>query len=256
MANANTDRRTARLFALMGVTSAMAACTAAIAPVATEPNCPAGQVQVGDMCVNDSDAAGVDSSAPAVDGSSTDSDTHGDANDEDGSSPSDAGASNDANSDPDAMPDPCPSPLMSYMVCDSACPGPSNSSSQCAQAMCGASVPISTPPPADFATFVRTPNAPGVDPNCAQECPSGGWVYGLGFQVNPIPDAYTVKVGPPWEIFVASTMAPFCPMPNFAPVSCMTIPSYSSGAIFVMTKDPNAPARNIEFDFANRLTCP
>jgi hypothetical protein len=98
-----------------------------------------------------------------------------------------------------------------------------------------------------FPYSLRTPEAPGIDPNCVTQCPSGGYVYGFGLNTN-MPygfGAYTVKVGAPWEIIQASQV-PYCTdAHSFPPRQCVWDDNASPDQFYIMTKDPNAPARNI-----------
>jgi hypothetical protein len=162
-----------------------------------------------------------------------------------------------------AQPDPCPvlttkSPV--FLECDSlccgqdpACANPQEAGSlydgNCSGATCGAG-PITIPP--NEARFtVRTPNAPGMDPSCALKCSSAGYVYGLGFSMSNLGPGYRVllvSVGPPWEILGSSV--PYCNA-QFSSVAtgCVATAVGAADSLYVMTKDPYAPARNIEFYF-------
>jgi hypothetical protein len=91
----------------------------------------------------------------------------------------------------------------------------------------------------------RTPNAPGTDPQCLTAC-SQGYVYGFGFRVG-LGFSIIVRVGDPWVI-IAHSLQPYCTDSNSLVLShCARIDLSPTHAeyVFVMTKDPNAPARNI-----------
>jgi hypothetical protein len=145
-------------------------------------------------------------------------------------------------------PDQCYVPNFYYMSCDPSCPGPADAGNMCAMATCGPSiaVPVASPSqsPNGFST-IRTPNAPGTDPNCATQCPGGGFAYGIGLAVTDNPYPFTVAVSPPWVVFAAFANAPFCP--GSAPSSCLAIKAATTTTVNIMTTDPNAPARNVTF---------
>jgi hypothetical protein len=175
--------------------------------------------------------------------------------DADGGVVSDSASPNDGPSEAEPPPNPCYAPNLYFLSCDPACLDPTGSTTTCDQSKCGPTVTVDLPDSSALPFFVRTPNAPGVDPTCAAECPSESWVYGLGFQLTQIPYAWTVKVDPPWMIFVAQ-VGPYCANMAFTPRNCITLQPGTSGTLFVMTTDPNAPARNILFDSANQASCP
>jgi hypothetical protein len=122
---------------------------------------------------------------------------------------------------------------------------------RCTAASCSGA-PIALPTIAAEYYVVRTPNAPGADPACAQNCSSGSYAYGLGFQLNTNqPNGVSVTVGSPWVIVQSST--PYCPEADAAAqTGCVYIDVYKP--VYVLTTDPNAPARNITF-YASP-TCP
>jgi hypothetical protein len=183
--------------------------------------------------------------APLLDVSSGDS-QYGDAQD-------------DATPDAEPAPDPCPpAPPASLMVCDPACAGSSFTATSCSEAKCGPMAVLKLPSSDQFPTSVRTPNAPGVDPNCQSQCPKDGWVYGIGLQIDTTyKDPFVVKVGAPWEIIHASE-TPYCTdTHNYPPSPCAYVdPVGNANPIYIMTKDPNAPARNISFIIATATSCP
>ncbi len=186
-----------------------------------------------------------DSTAPADGSASVDATT-----------PSEAALATDAaldSGDAQSTPDPC---RVTNVNCDATC-GKMVLSPSCANATCGPTVRASlSDPPFIFDQHpqsIRTPDAPGIDPNCTAQCPSWGFVYGLGFQIpqvtSPNDTFYrvVVRVGPPWQL--GSFAQPYCPRVS-ANVHDGCIDLVGGGqSIFVMTKDPNAPARNISLDY-------
>jgi hypothetical protein len=109
---------------------------------------------------------------------------------------------------------------------------------------------------------LRTPNAPGVDPACAARCPGSGYVYGMGFTIGGTgPMGYVqVTVGAPWIMVWAGD--PYCDYfdasgPGQTMTGCLTGLVKGGDYFYVLTKDPNAVARNIEVSFSGTpFTCP
>jgi hypothetical protein len=93
---------------------------------------------------------------------------------------------------------------------------------------------------------IRTPNAPGVDPACASRCPSGGYVFGVGLDFANGGPWITIGVGAPWEI-VSGSRSPFCAdsTSQVTTTGCLSFATATNPNVYIMTKDPNAPARNI-----------
>jgi hypothetical protein len=106
--------------------------------------------------------------------------------------------------------------------------------------------------------IVRTPGSPGVAAKCTSLCPSGGYVYGLGFDFTSLGSFVKVQVGTPWEI-VAHSQTPYCADANaiVTTTGCAVIGIAVDPFVYVMTKDPNAPARNITFQASStQPACP
>jgi hypothetical protein len=210
--------------------------------------CGAGTQEVNRTCVAlpaDAGAAPFDATtevaAPPV----------GDSGAGDEGPPSAADAGQDT-APPEPPSDPCPDVAnpgaFVALDCDSKCPG--GVAGSCDAYTCALTVtgimgrvngtPLS--PPYQF----RTPEAPGALSACTTQCPGSGYVYGLGFQIDTAyPGAFTVKVGPPWEVIKYSKL-PYCTdATSFVVKTCAYLAYPPSGYVFIMTKDPNAPARNV-----------
>ena len=137
-------------------------------------------------------------------------------------------------------------------------------SGSCAGATCaGGPLKITVAAADGVPTIVRTPDRPGVDPACAAACPMGGYVYGLGLEYPGSEMPIMVTVGPPWELFIGFNNTLYCPFfdagkGGSTPVktSCLSETFVNDEIIFVMTKDPNAPARDISITFGQSTTCP
>jgi hypothetical protein len=168
--------------------------------------------------------------------------------------------------------DPCPydpdsglSQDPSFIECDPHCgktyPGFLDASARlCPQTKCSAmpTLPLSL---GLGTTVMRTPDAPGTDPNCAVQCPNGDYVYGIGLQISASLGDLLVRVGSPWEI-IEYSQKPFCADSHaVVATNCayVYVPA-TSGVVedlYIMTKDPGAPARNITFEGANgKTSCP
>jgi hypothetical protein len=83
-------------------------------------------------------------------------------------------------------------------------------------------------------------------------------LYLIGLQIDTTyTDPFIVKVGEPWQIIYASE-TPYCTdTHNYPPTTCRPIdPLGNANPIYIMTKDPNAPARNISFTLAKYTSCP
>ncbi len=161
----------------------------------------------------------------------------------------------------DAAPadDPCPTDTFVALECDPAC-GDADVAT-CASAGCGLTHSVSLPAH-ELPYVIRTPSGPGTDAACASQCPGSGYVYGLGFVIpdgppyRDPPTAFQVSVDPPWVIITDSPSVssghfptrPYCDVPDADVESnCVSFVPGASGSIYVMTKDPAAPARNISF---------
>jgi hypothetical protein len=151
-------------------------------------------------------------------------------------------------------PDPCPAPSIYDTNCDRNCP---HLTASCPAALCGTQArSLIVTEQTVFPFIVRTPQAPGSDPNCATQCDAGGFSYGLGYTVyrpsgGP---AFTARVGAPWVI--VKSQVPFCTDSYSQVGNCESFPTSYGSYILVMTADPNAPARNVSFDTATAQPCP
>jgi hypothetical protein len=86
-------------------------------------------------------------------------------------------------------------------------------------------------------------------------CPSGGYVYGLGFSLSVDPWVL-VEVAPPWEI-ITSTQTRYCADSSAQVSTCAAVATQVNGNVYVMTRDPAAPARNITFTGSStKPSCP
>ena len=170
----------------------------------------------------------------------------------DGQAPGEAGAH------VDEIPDPCPSADAGPVFnCDPNC-------GTVTRDLCGATggevlVSSSATVPAVF----RTPQGPGTQqsfPSCTSPV-LDGVVYGLTFAFVAQPDATVVlRVAEPWEIVVGSyphdPTGGYTSCPSFSAstfVGCAIVsPSPEADTFaYVVTKDPNAPSRNITFAYAD-----
>jgi hypothetical protein len=70
--------------------------------------------------------------------------------------------------------------------------------------------------------------------------------------------AARVHVAPPWEI-ITSSQAPYCTdsTSTVATGACAAVATHVNANVYVMTRDPNAPARNITFTaLTSKPSCP
>ncbi|HLK39864.1 MAG TPA: hypothetical protein VKU41_24075 [Polyangiaceae bacterium] len=228
-----------------------------------QTTCGPGTTVVGGQCVvvgdagsasGSADSAAGESASGAMGGVGTDGSVGGGdtgappASDDGGSSAPDGSANHPPTTDAGPS-DPCYA-SMTFMNCDSSCAD--KPSTWCPQSTCGKMVTALAEPGAPIA-YVRTPPAPGVDPACSAACASGGFVYGVGVQVSG--GGFVVKAPPPWQI-IANSQTPFCPDAHSTTSSCAYFPTNATGTLYLVTHDPNAPARNIQFDDAVSNPCP
>lgn len=233
--------------------------------------CGPGTTLVGSQCAASQDAS-VSDSSPALDGTTPDaftSDAYAPA--QDGSLDSSLLSDGDAGEPP---PDPCPifGPItidggqhfqqVNY-DCDPACAttpwdGSQSDQAACASATCSggetlmACSTFCSGNTADL-TAIRTPNAPGIDSACAKNCPANPWAYGISATYYGIGVGYTVKVSPPWYL-VSGTTTPFCPDATSPPTNCLWFDGTTNPIVYIVTTDPNAPARNVISE--NGPSCP
>ncbi len=250
------DQRVIRRRSIAAATSILGvavACSGSPTPLLSTP-CGPGTTFFQGQCVLAQDAG---AAADGESGLTTD-----------GGQRSDATPESDARQDvldgsaspgsPDAPPqsDPCPSQSSTFIVlqCDSRCPA--MSTALCAETTCGPKIVMSANFDKNLPVVVRTPEAPGTDARCQLQCPSAGFVYGIGFDLYP-PSAvpFVAWVDPPWTIVASQT--PYCPDAQLgAEGNCIRYAATGGGGFFVMTQDPNAPARNVHFDMPAAHPCP
>jgi hypothetical protein len=158
--------------------------------------------------------------------------------------------------------DPCPeTPDSSNLFvsdCDKQCTQSPQLMQDCANLTCSSVVGAGTgfyPP--SYTDVFRTPNAPGTDPKCTTICPFP-YAYGFGFTVSAA-TSIIVRVGDPYVI-IAHSARPFCAdSQSIVKMSCarIDIPPTHYEEVYVMTNDPNAPARNITVTLVTgNETCP
>ncbi len=108
--------------------------------------------------------------------------------------------------------------------------------------------------------FIRTPEAPGIDSTCARDCPSSPWVYGLSVTLGadtraPVDQmGYKVAVPPPWFV-VSGTTTPFCPISTSPAAGCAWFDGSRDTTFYLVTGDPNAPARNVSIQYSPFAMC-
>jgi len=151
--------------------------------------------------------------------------------------------------------DPCPPVLSEWLDCDKKCNPPPSFLAACQTITCGPTLNVTLGwnqnVPTDPPYVVRTPEAPGVDPNCATQCPGQGFVYGMGFKVDPSSSgSFVMKVDPRGSWFTAPPL-PFARGPTTLPGQCIWIANTDTRPVYVLTTDPNAPARNIHLELSN-----
>jgi hypothetical protein len=222
-------------------------------------SCGAGTTLVGSQCVANADASADSMGGPDVGGAETsgiDGSPDGAPGDgaledapHDGTSDSPGICSPAGLGDAGTSADPCMA-LSADFVCDQSCSINWTDASMSDETMCraaacnggGSAIAGSTRGSVD-----RTPNAPGIDPRCAADCPTDPWAYGLSVTFlggGGLPP-YTVKVSPPWYL-LTGTSTPFCPTSSSPPVTnCLAFDATQNEQVYVVTCDPSAPARNI-----------
>ncbi len=241
-------------FSVSGL-AAVAACSSNNSPTST--TCAGGETLVSGHCVAAQDSGALDHR-----GSNTSAPPRRPPSPKAGppSPPPPAAAGSDDGDEGGPVPsDPCPSPLMVYLDCDPAC-SDAGGASLCRPATCGHG-PMFLPQ-GWTSGVIRTPDAPGTDPSCASACPSGGaYAYGLGFAYADMGagGTFLVTVAPPWEI-VTETV-PYCSEYDggsaYVTTNCQWGNLYGTTVFYVMTKDPNAPARNITITLSSgSQSCP
>lgn len=241
--------------------SAVAACSGSNGPN-FGPMCASGTVLANGECV----LAPSDASSPAEDAGAPRQDEASVGRDGAPPPPSDAAAV-----DADAQAsggDPCP-PYVIDANCSSACGGPN---ADCEQVRCQMTDAASVAPPVHLTSWsqlpftMRTPDHPGVDPECDQTCTSifgqrGTAVdYGMAVWIDmPYPNyGIRVFVDPPWQMLPFDGRIPWCASnPAAANSYCM----YERNAdlqLLVFTEDPNAPSRNVRIEAApaDQQQCP
>jgi hypothetical protein len=166
--------------------------------------------------------------------------------------------------------DPCPMmppPTMAAgdppLVCDPKCGQAPNEykydSTKCPMATCPKGLLVVEHALSwDRPWIIRTPDSPGVDPLCMQQCPSWQFGFVLGFGISNSRQPLRIRVPPPWKVVVLPTYSQFCPLPDAgAASSCVEVGRVDVGEVFVVTDDPAAPARNVEFLISQtQPTCP
>jgi len=255
------------LVVLLAATPVIAGCSSSSS--SSGVTCGAGTTQVGGQCIAAQDGSTMDSAVAtdASDGSTTQDSAAGD-----GASTTDAAGDAPAETGEPAS-DPCPDPnsqvLLLAFDCDKTCcatPGSCSANLNdagvdpvCPMATCGIS-PFQIMFDPGQAFVIRTPDAPGTDPSCVSACPADGYVYGLGLDSTAGGNYWLqVAVGSPWEI-ITNSGAPYCTdSTSKVSTNCVSFATAQvvSPTFYVMTKDPNAPARNIIITSSStQIPCP
>ncbi len=260
--------------------SASLAATTAACGTSTSGNptqCGPGTSQQGSLCVPSDAAAEVATTDSGHDGTVDSAPTDSSAADTkdastDGIADSTTGLLDGSREAEAGGPDPCPVNMpgmtngLVLLDCDPVCCAQDQicrgyDAGQvlptCGMATCG-SGPVSLNDNNGWSFVIRTPGQPGSDPACATACAADGFVYGFGFTLDPsIPTPFDITVGAPWEI-VLHSQAPYCTDSNstLGTNGCAFSGALYPQTVYVMTKDPNAPARNITFTVVNQPMCP
>ncbi len=219
-------------------------------------HCGPGTVLLGQICEVDRDAAesvdaGGDTSANApLDGGDAGFDavaadsrgTGPDASDFDAS-----GSSQDGGSVPD---DPCPTGINISQIlrnCSTTCAAQSS----CSDIACQSASEVDLPS-VDGPEYVRTPSQPGMNVNCSVCSTSTAYSFTIRADTYQVASYHLrVTVSPPWSLATGySATNPLC-YDSATATQCAIIAQGSSTAggpypwVYVVTNDPNAPARNI-----------
>jgi hypothetical protein len=248
MRRAGTIRRVQLASAII-IALAIAACSSTKGGATCGP----GTTIEGNECLAMPADSGVadatNDSAPTAEASAGDTSANGADASRDGATTVDGAEDSAKETGPDGQADPCPQvPVAIVYDCAGDCgPGILNDS-DCQSATCAGGKTLSAYPYNldSTAEVIRTPSTPGTDPVCAANCPSVGWAYAFGVTVNPQSPAqnYKISVAAPWQLLVESTTN--CLDASFyQPISCLNFYSSASQTFYVLTKDPNAPARNL-----------
>lgn len=266
-------------------TAAISAAVAAIVAacgghsVTNTAECAAGTSPYNGVCVIPEAGGGGDAylapdSVEADSGADAPSDVGADAATKTDALMGDDAPSNDATAaidapDTSSPSDPCPSNSNDTTVlinCDPHCgdAGPT----ACLPATCGHG-PITLPYPSGLlpqSFVIRTPEAPGTDPNCALDCPGSGYAYGIGIELPGTGvqgGGFQLTVEPPWMI--VGFGKPYCDYqvvddaeaPGAVASHCWWADTVGGYQLFVVTTDPNAPARNIRItSYLSATECP
>jgi hypothetical protein len=223
---------------------------------------PDDRMVVGDSTVPSADAhsdSAVTDSTDSGEGSPDSQDVAADSQDVSSDSPAVSEAQSDA---PAYANDPCVPNLL--LDCDPTC---CSADPQCTDPMSGhqpCNLALCETGPVTLSlgfnpVRARTPDKPGVDPQCASRCPSEGYVYGIGFKITDLPQASTnvvISVGPPWQIVLSNI--PYCPNGLYPPQkNCVETYVEEGQPVYIVTTDPEAPARNVYFNyFSSSTACP
>ena len=228
-------------------------------------SCGPGTQQSANQCVASTDGGVVDSavSADAAESGVLDASLDVPTATDSGPHPADASDAAVYQSDP------CPTSTLLMPVafdCDPTCCSQDPNCAQqkndagidpdCPWATCAAGPTNLTTSGVNLTT--RTADAPGTDPQCASRCPSGGYVYGFGFTLDAANPWVQIQVGPPWDI-ITNSQSPYCTDANssVSTTGCATIATLVNPTVYIMTRDPSAPARNISFiGSSTQPTCP
>jgi hypothetical protein len=248
--DAGIRRSATKTFAL--VSTSLVAIVAACSSTSSPPGitCGRGTTLADGQCVASDDSGPSDSSLSEegpVQEAAVPQDASPDAT-ESSAPDADGGDALSLDSSVEAGPsDPCPTTGAFWFDCDTQCNPRPGDHMACQQATCtgGGSLSSGSVNPQGTST-IRTPAAPGTDPKCATDCPALGLAYGISATLAPFNNtAYQVTVSPPW--YLVSTSAPFCTTSMFpATTGCLSFDGTAPETIYIITSDPNAPARNVK----------
>ncbi len=143
--------------------------------------------------------------------------------------------------------DPCPTVPIA-VNCSTSCGGKTVN--------CAPGVTCSTSPGTDpgftitneaqLPLVLRTPDKPGIDPNCPKDCadpPGPAFTMRVRMAFSPSSPGVRVTVGAPWEIHRAFVTRPYCPDIRYPKPQCHE--PFPNTEFIVTTTDPDAPSRNI-----------